>query len=243
MLNPRSPVPLYHQLADLLTEGIRSGEYRPGSRIPPEIGLAKHYGIGRPTARQAIDILVRKGMVERRRGSGTYVREPGQEIDLFSLAGTSSAFLRRGVTPETRILKPMTLQVMGNDVDNPFSGRRAFFFSRLTLARGEPVIIEDITLSPDLFPGMDALDLAGKSLAALVRERWFMTPSGCRQTFGIATLPLVRARSLGLGDRDPVLNVKRYIHFPQGDNAVYSEFFCRTDRFVFSQTLGGASHD
>ncbi|MFH1153911.1 MAG: GntR family transcriptional regulator [Pseudomonadota bacterium] len=243
MLNPQSPVPLYHQLADILTAGIRSGEFQPGSKIPPEIGLAKKFGIGRPTARQAIDILVRKGMVDRRRGSGTYVREPGQEVDLFSLAGTSSAFLRQGVPIETRILKSIGLQTMPDDVDNPFSRSRAYFFSRLTLAKSDPVLIEDICLSQDLFPGIDALDLAGKSLARLVSERYYMTPSGGRQTFRIATLPAVRARILGLGDKDPILNVKRFIHFPQAENAIYSEFFCRTDRFVFSQTLGGSTHD
>jgi GntR family transcriptional regulator len=243
MLNSQSPVPLYHQLADILTAGIRSGEYLPGSRIPPEIGLAKHYGIGRPTARQAIDILVRKGMVERRRGSGTYVREPGQEIDLFSLAGTSAAFLRQGVLIETRILKAMELKTVGNDVDNPFAGGKAYVFSRLTLARGEPVLIEDLHLHPGLFPGIDAMDLAGKSLARLAADRYYLIPSGCRQTFRIATLPVVRARHLGLSDRDPVLDVKRFIHFPKAENAIYTELFCRTDRFVFSQTLGGGSHD
>jgi GntR family transcriptional regulator len=98
MLNPdQSPIPLYHQLADILLEGIRSGEYPPGTRIPSEPQLAKDYGIGRPTVRQAIDVLVRKRLLTRQRGSGTYVRSPEKEIDLFSLAGTSSAFQRQGI--------------------------------------------------------------------------------------------------------------------------------------------------
>jgi GntR family transcriptional regulator len=62
--------------------------------------MAKDYGICRHTVRQAIDMLVRRGMFSRRRGSGTYVREPGQEIDLFSLAGISSAFQRQGFAYE-----------------------------------------------------------------------------------------------------------------------------------------------
>ena len=68
MLNTESPLPLYHQLAEILTAEIRSGEYPPGSRIPAEMGLAQTYGIGRPTVRQAVDLLVRKGLVKRRRG-------------------------------------------------------------------------------------------------------------------------------------------------------------------------------
>jgi GntR family transcriptional regulator len=60
MLNPQSPIPLYHQLADILMAGIRSGDYPTGHRIPSEPQLAKDYGIGRPTVRQAIDVLVRQ---------------------------------------------------------------------------------------------------------------------------------------------------------------------------------------
>ena len=59
MLNTQSPIPLYHQLAEILMEGIRTGDYPPGLRIPSEPQLAKAYGIGRPTVRHAIDLLVR----------------------------------------------------------------------------------------------------------------------------------------------------------------------------------------
>jgi GntR family transcriptional regulator len=75
-LNPESPLPLYRQLAELLLERIRVGEYTSGSRIPSEPELARTFRIGRPTVRQATDLLVRRRCLERRRGSGTYVVEP-----------------------------------------------------------------------------------------------------------------------------------------------------------------------
>ena len=59
-LNPGSPLPLYRQLADWLLARMRSGEYPPGSRIPSEPALARRFGIGRPTVRQATDLLVRR---------------------------------------------------------------------------------------------------------------------------------------------------------------------------------------
>ncbi|MBW2575327.1 MAG: GntR family transcriptional regulator, partial [Deltaproteobacteria bacterium] len=70
MLNSKSPIPLYRQLADILLIKIRSGEYTSGSRIPSENSLSASYGIGRPTARQATDLLVRKRILVRKRGSG-----------------------------------------------------------------------------------------------------------------------------------------------------------------------------
>lgn len=240
MLNPQSPIPLYHQLADILIRRIRSGEYPPGTRIPPETSLAASCSIGRPTARQAIDLLVRKGMVERRRGSGTYVRTPDREVDLFSLAGTSSAFFRQGIPIEIRILAPIRQEVVDSGPDNPFSGGEAYFFSRLTLAGSEPVLIEEIFLDSRLFQGIEGLDLTGKSLAQVVSERFYMEPESGRQTFGVVFPDRKRAAVLKLTNRDPVLHVKRNLNFAQAANAVYSEFYCRTDRFVFSQTIGGA---
>ena len=40
----------------------------------------------------------------------------------------------------------------------------------------------------------------------------------------------------------PLLIVERLLHFPRAEGAVYTELFCRTDRFVYAQTLGGSDH-
>ena len=96
MLNADSPIPLYHQLSDIILEKIRDGVYTPGTRIPSEHALAKEYGIGRPTARQATDLLVRKGILIRKRGSGTFVQTKKPEVDLFTLAGTIASFEKGG---------------------------------------------------------------------------------------------------------------------------------------------------
>ncbi len=243
MLNTESPLPLYHQLAEILTTKIRSGEYAPGTRIPPETGLAQAYGIGRPTVRQAVDILVRKGLVKRRRGAGTFVAEPGKEVDLFSLAGTSAAFQRQGIAVDIQMLGPICLGPVPVDDENPFSGLEAYYVSRLTLAKKEPVLLENIYLHPLLFKGIEQMDLTGKSLARVVSDTFYMVPDCGRQTFRVTSVTHHQAKVLGLSVDDPVLLVKRSLDFPQADNAVYSELLCRTDQFVFSQTIGGNLHE
>jgi GntR family transcriptional regulator len=240
MLNAQSPLPLYHQLADRLAAMIRSGEYRDGERIPSENQLAATYGIGRPTVRQAIGVLVRRRMLARRRGSGTYVRAvKADEIDLFSLAGTTSAFQRRGIKVSNRVLKPMARRQVPASADNPFAGGRAYTFSRLSRVADAPVLIEDIYLHPELFEGIDAIPLAGRSVAAVVAERYYLRPTGGKQNFKIGTLAGARARQLDLRAGQPILVVNRWLHFPDVDNAIYADLYCRTDRFVFSQTIGG----
>ncbi len=243
MLNPLSPMPLYHQLADLLLSRIRSGEYAPGARIPSEHSLAATHSIGRPTVRQAIDLLVRKRVLIRRRGSGTYVSEEAPEVDLFSLAGTLSAFHRTGLSVHSLILEKTGLVQVESDPENPFAGRPAYFFSRLSMVREMPVLLEEIYLHPDHFPRLDTMDLEGRSLSQIVDEHYFLRPTGGRQNFRIGFVSGNRASALDVSPSTPILVVKRFLHFPTFLNGIYSELYCRTDQFVFSQTIGGMMHD
>ncbi|MBW2155087.1 MAG: GntR family transcriptional regulator [Deltaproteobacteria bacterium] len=239
MLNIKSPIPLYHQLADIILAKIRSGEYPAGSRIPSENGLASRYGIGRPTARQATDLLVRKRLLIRKRGSGTFVCEQQKELDLFSLAGTTSAFHKKGMSMTTHILKKIRLKSIGHDPENPFSNEKAYFFSRLSMVEKIPVLIEDIYLHDTIFTGIDKMDLSHRSLAQIVDEQYYMQPIGGVQNFRIGYLNGKKAQNLEVAADTPILMVKRFLHFDQAKDAIYSELYCRTDQFVFSQTLGG----
>jgi GntR family transcriptional regulator len=243
MLNLHSPIPLYHQLADILLAKIRSGEYSSGSRIPSEKGLAVQYGIGRPTVRQATDLLVRKRMLIRKRGSGTFVREPREEVDLLSLAGTTSAFSKKGISVNTHILQKVRLKPIKDHPENPFTDKNAYFFSRLSRVEKLPVLIEDIFLHESLFAGIDRINLTGRSLSQIVNDHYYMQPIGGRQNFSIGFLQGEKARVLEVAPDIPILIVKRFLNFEQAQNAVYSELYCRTDQFVFSQTLGGITSE
>jgi GntR family transcriptional regulator len=245
MLNHQSPIPLYHQLASILVEAIHSGDHPPGSRIPSEPQLAKAYGIGRPTVRQAIDLLVRRGLLSRRRGSGTYVRWPGQEVDLFSLAGTSSAFQKKGIDVEVELLTaPRKSRVTDADgPENPFVGGAAFYLSRINRVAGAPVLLEEIYLHPTLFKGIDTMDIGGRSLAQVVDTDFYMRPIGGRQTFRIGYLAKERATAMDLEQDTPVLIVHRFLNFKPAENAVFSILYCNTATFVFAQQIGGLNHD
>jgi len=243
MLNPQSPIPLYRQLADILMESVRAGDHPPGDRIPSEPQLAKEYGIGRPTVRQAIDVLVRKRMLERRRGSGTYVRRTEQEIDLFSLAGTSSAFHKKGIAVEVELLGPTRRIRVNHSPANPFSGGQALFLNRLNRVDGKPVLLEEIYLHPVLFKGIENMDLRGRSLAQVVESHLYMRPTGGRQTFRITCPDDAKRAAMELDPDSTVLEVHRYLNFKQADNAIFSILTCNTETFVFSQQIGGLSHD
>jgi len=68
------PRRLYRQIADQIRRLIRSGEFGPGARLPPERDLARQLGVSRPSVREALIALEVEGLVEVRIGSGIYVR-------------------------------------------------------------------------------------------------------------------------------------------------------------------------
>ena len=72
-LDRSSPVPLYYQLAQAIEAAIRDGELAPGDRFENELALAGRLSLSRPTTRRAIQELVDKGLLVRKRGVGTQV--------------------------------------------------------------------------------------------------------------------------------------------------------------------------
>ncbi|NJC70968.1 GntR family transcriptional regulator [Planosporangium thailandense] len=75
MTNPLSPMPLYQQLADLLTAQIERGELRPGQPLPSELHLQQTYGVSRGTVRQAMRVLRESGLVVTIQARGSFVAE------------------------------------------------------------------------------------------------------------------------------------------------------------------------
>jgi GntR family transcriptional regulator len=239
MLNPASPIPLYRQLAELLLGRIQAGDFATGGRIPSEPKLAARFGIGRPTVRQAVELLVRRGLLERRRGSGTFVRPQPAEVDLFSLAGTLAAFDRQGIAVQRQLLQAPRRITVSPDPANPFAGRKAYFISRLSQVDDAPVLLEEMFLHPELFSGIERFDLGRQSLSAIVAENYYMRPVGGRQSFRIGAAVGRIAAHLGLSEGAPMLMVVRTLHFQASADAFFAMLYCRTDRFVFAQNLGG----
>lgn len=237
-LSAESPIPLYHQLADLLLARIRAGDYPSGGRIPSEPELARTFGIGRPTVRQATDLLIRRRRLERRRGSGTYVIEPPEEVDLLSLAGTMASFEKTGLSVRTTLVQRAKQVRVAPDSENPFAGRDAWFLSRLSKVDDTPVLLESLWLDVERFPGLGRISLAGRSISQLAEDHYRLKAETADQNFRVSVPAPSEARLLELERGAPALLVKRRIHFLHARDAVFSELLCRTDRLVFSQTLG-----
>jgi GntR family transcriptional regulator len=239
MLNQESPLPLYFQLYKIIRQKIDSEEYKKGEKIPSENELASSFGIGRPTVRQACERLIREGLLEKRRGSGSFVTSGKKEISIFSLAGTSAAFLEKGIKLEQKLIDSLSLIETDRDEKNPFAGSVSYFFSRISMDNKDPVLCELIYLDKDIFGGLEKYELGGVSIARTIEEYFFMKPIGGNQSFSVSFLSGKYATAMNVDGKTPLLLVRRTLHFKQKDNAIYSDLYFRTDRFEFSQELGG----
>src|SRR5277367_958232 len=84
---PSTRLPLYAQIEDVLTERISSGALPAGAQLPSEEKLIREFEVSRTTIRTTIQNLVRQGLVEIRRGRGTFVASPRIIQELTELTG------------------------------------------------------------------------------------------------------------------------------------------------------------
>ena len=103
-LERNSPVPLYYQVAQAIEHAINTGTLAPGDRLENELSLTSRLGLSRPTARQAIQELVKKGLLVRKRGVGTQVvRSRFRRTE--ALSSLNDDIAKAGKTPSTQLLE------------------------------------------------------------------------------------------------------------------------------------------
>src|ERR671931_509201 len=137
-----SPVPLYYQVAQQLEQLIEAGELPPGTRLNNELVLAEQLAVSRPTVRRAIEYLVQRGYLVRKRGVVTRVVHPKMRrpVELTSLYDDLAL---SGKNPHTSVLMLETLpatdavaHALGIDEGTP-----VVTLERLRYADGEPLAI------------------------------------------------------------------------------------------------------
>src|ERR1700680_138495 len=100
--NHRNGTPVYKKIQNGIRKRIESSELRPGDLVASERELARTHKVSLMTARHALAGLEREGVVERRRGAGTFVAAP--KIHFNKLMSYSEHMSSRGLTPRSRVL-------------------------------------------------------------------------------------------------------------------------------------------
>jgi DNA-binding GntR family transcriptional regulator len=233
-----SPIPLYFQVANRLQELIEDGEIAVGTRIENEVDLAERLGVSRPTTRRAIQYLVERGMLVRKRGIGTQVVHPKvrRPVELSSLYDDLVA---AGRAPRTEIrtfeVRPAT-DVVAQALGVP-EGTEVTWFERLRFARDEPLAIMHNAIPTSIFqPERDDLEQYG--LYQILRMAGF-APRIADQVIGARLATPAEARLLHEKRGAPLLTTARTAWDANGQAIEYGSHIYRANLYSFEITLAG----
>ncbi|MEU9981044.1 GntR family transcriptional regulator [Streptomyces sp. NPDC050856] len=231
-----SPVPLYFQLSQQLEAAIEHGALTPGSLLGNEIELAGRLGLSRPTVRQAIQSLVEKGLLVRRRGVGTQVvhSQVKRPLELSSLYDDLEA---AGQRPATVVLanrvEPATAEVAA--VLGVPEGSDVRFLERLRSAHDEPMARLRNHLPLGLLdPGTEQLEATG--LYRMMRGAG-VTLHSARQRVGARAATGAEADLLGEEEGAPLLTMERTTFDDTGRAVEFGSHVYRASRYAFEFQL------
>lgn len=145
LLDKDAQEPLFSQVGRSINSLLESGDYQAGQRIPTEPELAEFYDVSRVTIRRAIDELVQHGVLVKRQGKGTFVRERRMSRKIEHVSSFTESCLASGMVPTARLLARRLVSTLPANIANrpEFGDQRILYIQRLHLANGAPVMIEN----------------------------------------------------------------------------------------------------
>src|ERR1700732_1849359 len=164
----RNGLPAYQRIQSVIRKRIDAGHLRPGDGVASERDLAKMHLVSLMTARHALASLEREGIVERRRGIGTFVAAP--KIHFNKLMSYTEQMASRSLTAASKVLFAKL-----SDNEGEAAARLSLppttsviKIERLRHAAGEPFALETCYLSSADFPGLLDAPIGRESLFGIL---------------------------------------------------------------------------
>lgn len=227
--------PMYLQLREIVRDRIEDGEYAPGAAIPSENDLADTYGINRLTVRNAIDTLVKEGLLKRVHGKGVYVVGKKVERDLNRLEGFTRTMLDKKVMPTPEIVTK-AVRTAGGRYATLFGidpSEEVYYVKRVDYADDEPCSLEEILVPKYVVPKLEGIDLSVFTLYE-VYGFYGINVARVEQTMELTTLEQSDARTLGIGVDYPVLRFSSTTYDEGGRVIEFTRNYSRADKCSFT---------
>lgn len=225
-------MPAYRRIQSEIARRIESGQLKPGDGVDSERALARIYRVSLMTARHALAALEREGLVERRRGAGTFVAPP--KIHFNKLMSFTELMAGRGLSAYSRVLslKPVdTEQEIAARLSLP-SGARLLKIERIREGGGEPFALEICYISASEFGALSRQALERGSLFSILERDYGIVLAHADEEVDATAADPHTARLLGIARGVPVLRIRQTIFSTAGKPVVYVLGLYRADRHV-----------
>lgn len=239
-LNKNIPIPLYYQLKTILLDYIKERHEDPEVPIPTEIEISAHFGISRPTVRQAINELVVEGYLYRIKAKGTFISKPKiSQNFLLVLDSFNNEMRKKGLNPSTKILarelvkcdEKVALILKINEGDDVIR------LTRLISANDEPIVFIIAYIPYSVCPGLMMHDLEKESIYEIIEKESGLLISNATRSLESIIAGDFEAYQLQIAKGAPVQYFESVISLENGKPVEYSLAKYRSDRSKFTFEL------
>jgi GntR family transcriptional regulator len=231
-----SPVPLYHQLREVLLTLIKEGRLQEGHLIPTERELGERFQVSRITVRRAIDELVREGYLISLQGKGTFVARPKIQRRMTQMKGFAEEMAEEGHHPGSQLLSLRHEKAVGYVASALGVADEGWIWvvERVRLADDEPICISwaylnlppEVTLTP--------AELQQQVSLWSILETKGINLSRSDETIQAVLAGEREAEVLRVQPGAPLLLVEGVVYSDQDIPIEYHQIFNRADRYTYS---------
>ena len=235
MDNVKSSVPQYIKIADSLIDQIESGELEPGTQLPSERKLSVLFDVNRLTLRRALSKLESQGLIIRKHGKGNYIAEPKIERQTKQLISFTNGIKRRGLAPGAKVInieqQPVEAAI-AKQLKIPVL-TPVYHVLRQRMINLEPVMLEQLWVPVNCFPGLENQDLNNRSVYEIMKSEYGITMTRAQRSVEPVIATKFEAEVLGIETGAPLL-MERRLGFDQNSKCMeFSKDLYRGDRFRF----------
>jgi GntR family transcriptional regulator len=222
--------PAYKRIQNAIRKKIEAAQLNPGDAVASERDLAKSNKVSLMTARHALAGLEREGLVERRRGAGTFVAAP--KIHFNKLMSYTEHMSSRGLAPRSRVLMAKLI-----DDEQEVAGRlrlpaasRLVKIVRLRLTGDEPFALETCYLPASDFSALVDAPLGRSSLFAALQHEYGVELAYADEEIDATAADGHLAEMLALSKGSAILRIRQVIYSTKGEATIYVVGYYRSER-------------
>ena len=223
-------MPAYKRIQGIILKRIESGQLKPGDEVSSERELARIHKVSLMTARHALAELEREGMVERRRGAGTFVAPP--KIHFNRLMSYTELMAGRSLTSRSKLISLQTVedeQEIAARLALP-NGGRLLRLERLRQGGEEPFALEICYMSAESFPGLNRAALERGSLFMILEHEFGVELAYADEEIDATAADTRMAKLFSVPKGAPLLRVRQVIYSGKGLPIIYMLGLYRSDR-------------